>query len=399
MLLSNRPNRRAERFPGSEAADEAFISNNWTESSLVHYSYAFPISHIKSRAAGGNIRPLLSITPRKSETPIMGLMREFVTAGVLLASALITVWMVGAIYYDACQGGRIAPWFALAWVAGVMALFVAWKPLWQPFAVLVGVTALFLIWWFRQKPSNDRDWDPAVAVLARAKRDGDAITIENLRNFEYRSLDDFDPRYESRTYHLSKLAGVDIILFNWGSAIMSHPVLVFDFGPDGRVCVSIEVRYQRGQKYLILRSLYRFYELIFLVADERDAILRRTKYGPSQEAHLYRIVTPVEEMRATFLDYIEAINALNHTPRWYNGLCTNCTTAFYRLPSRRVLFDWRVLANARLDRALYAKGRLDRSLPFEELRRLARINEIANIAPEADFGNHLRRELERRRNE
>ena len=36
---------------------------------------------------------------------------------------------------------------------------------------------------------------------------------------------------------------------------MSHPALVFDFGPDGRVCMSIEVRFRKGQGFSVLRSL------------------------------------------------------------------------------------------------------------------------------------------------
>ena len=72
---------------------------------------------------------------------------------------------------------------------------------------------------------------------------------------------------------------------------------------------------------------------------------------------------------------------------------------FYHLPSRRCRCDWRVLANARLDRALHAAGRLDRSLSFPELRRTAYLNDIANRAPEDGFGDHIRRELERRRHE
>jgi hypothetical protein len=80
-------------------------------------------------------------------------------------------------------------------------------------------------------------------------------------------------------------------------------------------------------------------------------------------------------------------------------LCANCTTTFYRLPNVRYLFDWRVVANARLDRALYRAGVLDRSVPFDELYRTARINEIANAAPEVGFGDHLRRELEARRHD
>jgi hypothetical protein len=278
-------------------------------------------------------------------------------------------------------------------------MFAVWQPLWQPFAVLLGVFALFLCWWFRQRPSNNRDWDTSVAVLPWAVREGDVVRIENIRNFEYRSLDDFTPRYETRTFHLANLKAADVIFFYWGSPWMSHPVLVFDLGSDGRICMSIEVRYRKGQNYSLLRSLYRQQELIFVVADERDAILRRTKYGPSQEAYMYHFNAGAEELRTAFLDYIETINSLHETPRWYHGLCANCTTSFYRLPHSRFRFDWRVLANGRLDKALYEDGRLDRSLPFQELRRLARLNEIANSAPEGGFGDHIRRELERHRHE
>ena len=64
---------------------------------------------------------------------------------------------------------------------------------WQPIVALLGAESLFLAWWYRLKPSNDRDWDPSMAVLPRALIAGDAVTIENVRNLEYRSIDDFEP--------------------------------------------------------------------------------------------------------------------------------------------------------------------------------------------------------------
>ena len=127
---------------------------------------------------------------------------------------------------------------------------------------------------------------------------------------------------------------------------MSHPVLVFDFGPEGRVCMSIEVRYRKGQAYSILASLYRQHGA--------DLSSPPTSATPSFAARntvraRRRICTdssrPPEEVRAAFLDYVGAINNLYSAPRWYHGLCTNCTTSFYRLPSSRRRCDWRVLAN------------------------------------------------------
>ena len=58
-----------------------------------------------------------------------------------------------------------------------------------------------------------------------------------------------------------------------------------------------------------------------------------------------------------------------------------------------------MLANSRLDKALYEAGRLDRTLTFQELKRIAYLNDIANSAPEDGFGDQVRRELERRRHE
>jgi uncharacterized protein DUF4105 len=319
-------------------------------------------------------------------------------SGLILANAAaITLWMAGAIYFDACHEGRLGRVVAVCWTVGVLLLFIAWHPLWQPFAVLLVVLALFLGWWLRLKPSHHRDWDPAVAVLPRAILAGDIVTIENLRNFDYRSPSDCMPRRETRTFHLANLTSAEILFFTWGSPWMSHPALVFDFGPDGRVCMSIEVRYRNGQKYSVVRSLYRQQELIVVAADERDVILRRTKRGPNEEAYLYHFVASAEELRSVFLDYVAAIQSLCEQPRWYHGVCANCTTTFYRLPSSQFRFDWRVLANGRLDRALYESGRLDRTLPFPELRRMGYLNDIANRAPEHGFGDHIRHELERRR--
>ena len=260
------------------------------------------------------------IASREQEKSVMSQIPELITYALLLACAVISVWMAGAIYYDVCDGARWGRWVALGWAVVVIAMFAAWRPLWQPTVALLGAESLFLAWWLRQKPSHKRNWSRGGDVLPRAVSAGDAVTIENVRNFEYRSLDDFAPGYETRTVRLSNLEAADVIFFNWSLPWMGHPVLVFDFGRDGRLCMSIEARLRKGQVYSFVRSLYRQQELIFLVADERDVILRRTKYSQGQRAYLYRLNAPLDELRTVFLDYVSTINSLYESPRWYHGL-------------------------------------------------------------------------------
>jgi hypothetical protein len=318
---------------------------------------------------------------------------------MVASAAVMGLWMAGAIYFDVAQTARWGKAAAFAWLAVVAALFIGWQPLWQPFAFVAASFILMAAWWLTLKPRLDREWDPSVAVLPRAVIDGDAVTVVNVRNNEYRSFDDYDARHETRTYNLSNLRGLDIIFFYWGSEWICHPVLIFDFGPDGRLCVSIEVRFRKGQKYAILRSFYRQQELIFLAVDERDAILRRTKHGEFNDAYFFELKTAPEEIRTVFLDYMAVINSMSTTPRWYHGLFSNCTTNFYRLPNSRFTCDWHILANGKLDRVLYRTGRFDTSLPFDELKRTGYLNPIVNGLPAEGFGDRYREEVRRRQRE
>lgn len=315
---------------------------------------------------------------------------------LLLAAGVIALWTAGAIYYDA--GDRVGfRWpLALGWLSAVVALFVLWQPVWQAVLVLLVVFAGFFSWWLTLAPSQDRDWDDTVKVLPRADVTGDTVRIHNVWNHDYRTFADFTPHHVTRTVHLSHLIATDILFFYWGSSLMSHPVLCFDFGPDGRVCVSIEVRFRQGQKYALLPSLYRQQEITVIVTDEYDAIARRTKYG-TDTGYLYRLTVTPEQSRTMFLDYLAAVNHLHTTPEWYHGLCANCTTTFYRLPNSRPHWDWRVLLNGRFDKALYDRGRLDRSVPFEVLKKSAFLNDLVKTAPRDGFGDHLRAEIAKRR--
>ncbi len=312
---------------------------------------------------------------------------------IYLATFAIVAWMAGALYYDVGRGSKLAWILVVLWITAVLVALVVWQPVSKPFLVISAVFGLFLTWWFSQKPSNERAWEPTSAVLASVDIRGDQATIKNVRNTEYRAFEDCTPRYETRSYHLSRLRGMDVLITYWGSRWMCHPILTFDFGIDGRVCFSIEVRYRVKQKYDLMRSLYRQQELICIVCDERDAILRRTRYSENHDAYLYRIYAKEREVRQFFLESAEQSNALIETPQWYHGLTANCTTSIYSARRDRLAWDWRLLFNGKLDQLLYDRQRLDQRLPFEYLKRQSWINEIANRAPLEGFGEFIRQEL------
>ena len=54
-------------------------------------------------------------------------------------------------------------------------------------------------------------------------------------------------------------------------------------------------------------------------------------------------------------------------------------------------FDWRILANGRLDELGYERGNIDTTLPFDELRRRSEIVQTAQAADaDPDFSTRIR---------
>ena len=312
---------------------------------------------------------------------------------LVLASMAIVFWTAGAIYYDVFHGKVNGTFAAIAWTAAWLVAFALWRPLWEPFCLLVVALAAIFLWWRTLRPSQTRRWDPYFSQTARICLNGDTLTFEGLRSSDYRALGDGSPRFETRTCRLSKLGGVDVFILTWGSSLMSHPMFVFDFGAEGRICISIEVRYREGQPFSFVRSLYRQQELMYVVSDERDAILRRTKFLSGHDLYLYRLRVDDIASRQLFLEYATSVNALANEPRWYHGLTTNCTTSIYAQGRGHMRWDWRVLFNGSLDRLLYDRGLLDQRLPFADLKKLSWINDIANEAPLDGFGDFLRERL------
>lgn len=325
------------------------------------------------------------------QCPYRGSFRLVIVEGILwVVSLLAVVWMAGALYFDVAQRAGWGRALALVWVAAAGALLTLKHPVWQGEVILLVMVFGFLLWWFSQKPSHDRDWEPNFSRLPRIDCDHDTLTVTDLRNTEYLSPGRYEPRWEARSYSWANLQAADILILYWGSSLMCHPLAVFDFGEDGQLCFSIEVRYRRGEPYSTVRNLYRQNEIMMVVSDERDSILMRTKFSDVNEVYMYRMQKGTEFVRELLDTYVRATNDLYETPRWYNLITWNCTTSIYWLRRGQISWDWRLLFNGSLDKMLYDWGRLYQGLPFEELKAQSLINDRANAAARETFGRDIR---------
>jgi hypothetical protein len=319
----------------------------------------------------------------------MHFLRFLLLVLVLIIGGIIIAWTGGALYFDLPVSAPLRTVAACSWsVVALIALFWGWRGR----LIVLLVFLLIAGWWSTLRPTQDRDWQPEVAVLAYATRQGDEITVHDIRNFEYRSVTDFTPRYETQTYSLANLRELDLFINYWGSKWIAHPILSFDFGPQGRICFSIETRVARGQGYSPIAGLYRQYEIIYIAANERDPVRLRTNFK-HEDLYLYRILMPQQELQSRFLEYIDRLNQLHARPAWYNEITDNCTTSIraQRPAALREPFDWRLIINGFGDEMLYEHHALAGDLPFAELKAKSLINERAIAAGDTpDISTRIR---------
>jgi hypothetical protein len=207
----------------------------------------------------------------------LSVFRWLIAAVRFVFFALLVLWGTLAIYYSNLPWS----WARLA-LAIVFAAFSIWALWWSQRQrtrwAFAAVFAAVVVWWIAIPPSHDRDWRPEVAVMPRAIIDGDRVRITGVRNFQYRSRNDFTVHHEEREFLLSDLAWIDFYVSYWSEGLVGHTFLSFIFRNAPPLSISIETRPEKGEGFDPVGSIFKQFELIYVVGDERDLVGVRTNH-------------------------------------------------------------------------------------------------------------------------
>ncbi len=245
-------------------------------------------------------------------------------------------------------------------------------------------------------PSNHRNWLPSLAVLPYAEFHDGQVTIRNIRHCEYLTEEDYIVRHYDKTFDWDRLEAVDFMVVPFAEIpSLAHTMLSFGFGEQGYLAVSVEARLEEGESYSPFRGLMRQYELMYVLADERDVIPLRTKHRQS-DVYIYRTRATPEQARMLLLDVLARVNKLAREPEFYDTLTNNCTTNIVQHVNRvfpsRVPMHIGVLLPGYADRLAYDLGLLEGDETFRQLRERAHVNEAANrYVRTPDFSDRIRR--------
>lgn len=330
------------------------------------------------------------------------LRRAVGSLGYGAALALGGVWTSLAVATSPWLGGPA--WLGAALGAATLAGLGLWlhrrraEPRWRQVLVPAAVFAVVLVEFVLREPSNRREWAPSARVLADASLAGSRARITGFRNAVHRTREDVDWIYEERDVDLERVEGVDLVVSYWeGHERVAHTLLSFRLEDAAPVCVSVEVRCEEGERYGAVRGLFKQFELLYVVGDERDLIGSRVLQR-GEDVYLFPLAARPDQARALLEHVLRRVHELNATPRWYGTLGQNCTTSLIEhvnaIWPEDTPFTERLIMNGYAPRHAYELGLLASDLPFDELFAASCVNDaVREAAGRPEFSRELRRGL------
>ena len=243
-------------------------------------------------------------------------------------------------------------------------------------------------------PSLDRDWKTEHAVLPQAAFDGNLVSLRNIRNFAYRPDGTIETaRYYDADYDLAMLSSVWYGISHFADYGLAHTFLSFGF-EDGRfLTVSIEARMEVGEDYDPILGLLRNYELIYVVADERDVVGLRTHIR-SERVLLYQLAMTNSKAEALLRSLLDSIENVRRRASFYNTLTDNCTTNIVKYAERVSFwdrwFDYRILLPGYSDGLAYDLGVIATDRPLEQVRNAAYLDPLRTTLGDPEFSFKIR---------
>ena len=232
-------------------------------------------------------------------------------------------------------------------------------------------------------PRQKRSYVPEQAVLARSSREGTWVRIRDVRSFRHDSAA-AEPHYVDRRYDL---AAVEQVWFGlspfaeWQGP--AHAFVSFEFETGEFLTISVEARKEVGEDYSPVRGLARQYELMYVIADERDAIGLRTHVW-QDPVYLYPGRATPQQARQLLVALLQRAEQVRRRPEYYNTLTNNCATnladAVNEIAPRRLGWSHALLLPGYSDTFAWEQGLLAIEDSPDRVRERYRVNGRAEAA-------------------
>lgn len=151
------------------------------------------------------------------------------------------------------------------------------------------------------------------------------IRIEDVRDFTWKD-ENASARWITRTIAREDLQRAHLVGEHLRSSGTGHVLLCFETTLDP-ICVSIEARRKRNERYSSLKGLFNAYELIYQYGSARDVIGKRLDRG--SDLDVCELILTEDERWELFASIARAAQRNRDEPARYHTLKRNCLTELF----------------------------------------------------------------------
>jgi Domain of unknown function (DUF4105) len=325
----------------------------------------------------------------------------------------------------------------LVWVGGVLIFGPIWHG-WRLGLIVLGAATVAFVFWrwgFRRAsslaatgiawstaaiclwtlvPSDDRQWVVEQSRVPEIQIDHGSpkVTIESFRDFRYSNSVPTQESFGRFEFELPQIRRAWFVVQYFIEAeFIAHTMLCFEVHPEMEstrsdersrfFAVSVEVRCEQNEQFGVMTGIYRNYELIYVVGDERDLLGKRIVDRPGDRVYLYQINAEPVQLQEFFCKIARRIDELKRRPEFYHTVFNNCTNniAFHANQLRRNPLDTgslRMVFSGFSDRLAFENQLIGRpGETFEDLKSRSRVDIQGERLPlDESFSLNLRRILD-----
>ncbi|OTG84021.1 DUF4105 domain-containing protein [Acinetobacter sp. ANC 4648] len=323
----------------------------------------------------------------------VGLLHSLFSLFIILSS----IWLCIAIWIQQPGGWLLSRIIIVIWSLfslSILGIYIHQKVLSRRKDLIIYILAFIgsLFWYFNIPAQQNRDWSPEVARILSYEKQGNIVTLHNIRDFTWYSKDQFDEHWDTRRYNLEHISGINIITSYWMGPQIAHTLVSFDFTDQKPLVFSIEIRKEKSESFSAIGGFFRQFELSLVAADEQDIVYTRSNIR-GEQVYFFPIKMPKAEMQALFLEYLKKSDELRAQPQWYNTLTSNCTTLVFdmiqAISPQQLPTDYRLLASGYLPNYLYDLGAISHQWSMKEWYQYSHVNPKTQNLKHSPYTDHL----------
>lgn len=261
---------------------------------------------------------------------------------------------------------------------------------------LGGAIAILLGSVMLAEPRLDRKWVEHLATMPAVSLSDGAFALDHVSDWSYDAEGPVAKDSFTFANTFDNLKNVWFVVEPQpGGDYAAHTLILFEFGGDRIVGLTVEARLEEGETYDAVMGLFNRFEQSFIWASAKDLLTRRVTYL-DKDVYVYPLALDPGQKRRFLRSLLEGTIDVSRNARFYNTVTSNCTNELAKVAGLGWHYSW-VLTGYSPQR-LYALKIIPGDT-FGEAKQTALLrDEIAswNDLPTRDFDKALLTELRRR---